>query len=89
MTMETELIIALGSQGTATLAIIRQLLGTLIKKKVLRRVEVVATLDLAAEAVERQKDELGGLYVKATSEAIRLMSEEFRGDAWNEPEMMH
>ena len=82
---EAELLVTVGAQGTATLAIMRQLMGTLIRKKVLRRVEVVATLELATEAVERQTDELGGRYVKSTAQAIRELSEEFRGDAWNEP----
>ena len=84
---EAELIIGLGSQGTAGLAIMRQLMGTLIKKKVLHRVEVVATLELAAEAVEKQKaaDVTGGSYVQATSAAIRDLSKEFQGEAWNEP----
>jgi ribosomal protein L17 len=82
---EADLIIGVGAQGTATLAIMRQLLGTLIKRKVLQRVEVVATLELAAEAVERQTDEFGGRYVQSTAGYIREMATEFRGDAWNPP----
>lgn len=82
---EAELLVTIGAQGTATLAIMRQLMGTLIKRKVLQRVEVVATLELAAEAVERQTDELGGRYVQSTARNIREMATEFRGDAWNPP----
>jgi hypothetical protein len=78
--LDAGLLITVGAQGTASIAMIRQLLHTLMKKNVLQRFEVVTTLELTAEAVERQKDELGGMYVQATSTVIRQLCAEFQDE---------
>lgn len=63
----------LGSQGTATLAIVHEMLQTLIAKGVLQRTEVIAMLNAAAEAVERQTGKLGGMEAKSTGAAIHAI----------------
>jgi hypothetical protein len=60
-------------QGAAALAIMRQLLWTLFKKRLLRRIEVVAVLQLAAEALERESN--AAQYASAA--AIRQLSKTF------------
>ena len=72
-----ELISALRSQGTATLAILTKLLRALISTGALTRTQVIAILDAAAESAEKHPDELGGMYSKSTGLAIRQMLEAF------------
>jgi hypothetical protein len=75
--MEEDLIIALGSQGTASLAIFTKLLRALVSKGVLREIDVVAILDAAAESAEKAPDRSGGKYSKSVGESIRQMMDDF------------
>jgi hypothetical protein len=70
---EEALIMGIGSQGTATLAIMLKMMEAFIAKGILTRVEVIEILDFAAEAAEEAPDELGGRYSKSTAASIRQM----------------
>ena len=70
---EADLLIGVGSQGTAALAIFIKLLRALISKGVLQPTEVAAILDAAAESAEASPDVFGGLYSKSVGAAIRQM----------------
>jgi hypothetical protein len=74
---EAKLIIALGSQGTATLAIMLKLLRAFIAKGLLSQIEVVAILDAAAESAEKAPDAFGGTYAQSTGATIRQMLGQF------------
>lgn len=74
---EAKLIIALGSQGTATLAIMLKMLRAFIAKGLLSRVEVLAILDAAAESAEKSSDAFGGKYAQSTGATIRQMLGQF------------
>jgi hypothetical protein len=74
---ESDLLVAVGSQGTAALAIFQTLLRALVSKGVLREIEVIAILDSAAESAEKQPDELGGIYSKSVGVMIRQMMDDF------------
>ena len=81
--LEEDLIVSLGSQGTAALAIFIKLLRALVSKGVLREIDVVAILDAAAESAEKTPDELGGKYSKSVGESIRQMMDDFSGPSPN------
>ena len=74
---EEDLIIELGSHGTASLAIFTKLLRALVSKGVLREIDVVAILDAAAESAEKAPDQLDGRYSKSVAESIRQMMDGF------------
>jgi hypothetical protein len=81
--MEEDLIVALGSQGTASLAIFTKLLRALVSKGILREIDVIAILDAAAESAEKAPDELGGKYSTSVGESIRQMMDDFSGSPPN------
>lgn len=72
-----ELIIGVGSQGTASLAVIMKLLRALVSKGVLKQIEVVAILDSAAESAEKSPDAIEGKYSAATARSVRDMMDHF------------
>ena len=74
---EAQLLNGVGSQGTAALGIMMNLLLALRSKGALRDIEVVAILDTAAETAEKSKDELGGKFAKLVAGHIRQMIHPF------------
>ena len=63
----------IGSQGTAALGIMMNLLLALRSKGALRDVEVLAILDTAAETAEKSTDEIGRQFAKLVAGHIRQM----------------
>jgi hypothetical protein len=76
---ELGLIVGVGNQGLAGLAIFSKLLRALMTKGVLRQIEVIAILDAAAESLERNvgSDQTGGRLVQAAALSIRQMMDQF------------
>jgi hypothetical protein len=70
---ETHLLNGIGSQGTAALGIMMNLLLALRSKGALRDVEVIAILDTAAETAEKSTGELDGKFAKLVACHIRQM----------------
>ena len=70
--MEERLVIALGSQGTAALAVMLTMMRAFVAKGILRPIELSAILDAAAEAAERKPDEFGGKYSRSVGATIRV-----------------
>jgi hypothetical protein len=70
---ETQLLNDVGSQGTAALGIMMNLLLALRSKGALRDVEVLAILDTAAETAEKSTDEIGRQFAKLVASHIRQM----------------
>ncbi len=70
---EAQLLNDVGSQGTAALGIMMNLLLALRSKGALRDIEVVAILDTAAETAEKSTDELGGKFAKLVAGHIRQL----------------
>ena len=56
---EAQFLVGVGSQGTAALGIMMNLLLALSAKGALRDIEVVAILESAADTAEKSKDVLG------------------------------
>jgi len=67
----------IGSQGTAALGIMMNLLLALRSKGALRDVEVLAILDTAAETAEKSTDEIGRQFAKLVAGHIRQMIDPF------------
>ena len=70
---ETQLLNGVGSQGTAALGIMMNLLLALRSKGALRDAEVLAILDTAAETAEKSTDEIGRQFAKLVAGHIRQM----------------
>ncbi len=70
---ETRLLNGVGSQGTAALGIMMNLLLALRSKGALCDIEVVAILDTAAETAEKSTGELDGKFAKLVAGHIRQM----------------
>jgi len=70
---ETQLLNGVGSQGTAALGIMMNLLLALRSKGALRDVEVLAILDTAAETAEKLTGESDGKFGKLVAGHIRQM----------------
>lgn len=77
---DERLLISLGSQGTASLAIMIKMLRAFEAKGLLKKIEVIAILDAAAESAERSHDRLGGKYSTATGAAIRHLLQQWLED---------
>jgi hypothetical protein len=75
--IETQLPDGVGSQGTAALGIMMNLLLALRSKGALRDVEVLAILDTAAETAEKSTDEIGRQFAKLVAGHIRQMIDPF------------
>lgn len=75
--MDERLLISLGSQGTASLAVMLKMLRAFVAKEILSEVEVMAILDAAAESAEKAPDRLGGKYSKSTGATIRQMMQDY------------
>jgi hypothetical protein len=71
--IEAQLPDGVGSQGTAALGIMMNLLLALRSKGALRDVEVLAILDTAAETAEKSTDEIGRQFAKLVAGHIRQM----------------
>jgi hypothetical protein len=67
----------IGSQGTAALGIMMNLLLALRSKGALRDIEVIAILDTAAETAEKSTGELDGKFAKLVAGHIRQMIDPF------------
>ena len=63
--------------GTAALAVLEQLLHALTVRGVLKPLDPIGILDLAAEKVEKLPDELGGQASLAAGATIRGMKASF------------
>ncbi len=74
---EAQLLNDVGSQGTAALGIMMNLLLALRSKGALSDIEVVAILDTAAETVEKSADESDGNFAKLVAGHIRQMIDPF------------
>jgi len=74
---EAQLLVGVGSQGTAALGIMMNLLLALSAKGALRDIEVVAILDSAAETAEKSKGILGRKLGKLVASHIRQMIHPF------------
>jgi hypothetical protein len=70
---KTQLLNGVGSQGTAALGIMMNLLLALRSKGALRDVEVLAILDTAAETAEKSTDEIGRQFAKLVAGHIRQL----------------
>jgi hypothetical protein len=70
---EAQLLSGVGSQGTAALGIMMNLLLALHSKGALLDIEVIAILDTAAETAEKSTDEIGRQFAKLVSGHIRQM----------------
>ena len=70
---EAQLLNGVGSQGTAALGIMMNLLLALRSKGALRDLEVVAILDTAAETAEQSTGESDGKCAKLVAGHIRQM----------------
>lgn len=70
---ETQLLNGVGSQGTAALGIMMNLLLALRSKGALHDVEVVTILVTAAETAEKSAGELDGKFAKLVAGHIRQM----------------
>jgi hypothetical protein len=75
--IETQLLDGVGSQGTAALGIMMNLLLALRSKGALRDVEVLAILDIAAETAEKSTEEIGRQFAKLVAGHIRQMIHPF------------
>jgi hypothetical protein len=75
--IEAQLPDGVGSQGTAALGIMMNLLLALRSKGALRDVEVLAILDTAAETAEKSTDEIGRQFAKLVVGHIRQMIHPF------------
>jgi hypothetical protein len=80
---EADLLVSLGSQGTASLAVISKLMRALVTKKTLSEIEALAIFDAAAESVERLQmpTQIGERYRKAVAKHIRDVMVQFSGPA--------
>lgn len=86
---EARLIIALGSQGTAALAVMLKMLRAFVSKGILQPIELVAILDAAAEGAERTPDEFDGKYSRSVGAAIRLAIAEYLETPPSSPDRTH
>ena len=75
--IEAQLSDGVGSQGTAALGIMMNLLLALRSKGALRDIEVVAILDTAAETAEKSTDDIGRQFAKLVAGHIRQMIDPF------------